>query len=143
MTPLMCVLLHKEEHREQVWEQLLWLLHQYRTVQDTSRVTKVRCGAGPGTDVGSVRVARGLGDLWHAGRSQGAPLRERWNREINGDLRLPGLFRQEKSNRDGARREPRVSGAHLWELGGFATTSVGAVCMGSSVLRCRATSSCI
>nr|XP_047912633.1 maestro heat-like repeat-containing protein family member 2B isoform X6 [Anser cygnoides] len=40
MTPLMCILLHKEEHREQVWEQLLWLLHQYRTVQDTSRVTK-------------------------------------------------------------------------------------------------------
>ncbi|XP_068535443.1 maestro heat-like repeat-containing protein family member 2B [Anas acuta] len=40
MTPLMRVLLHKEEHREHVWEQLLWLLHQYRTVQDTSRVTK-------------------------------------------------------------------------------------------------------
>ncbi|XP_068535919.1 maestro heat-like repeat-containing protein family member 2B [Anas acuta] len=40
MTPLMRVLLHKEEHREHVWEQLLWLLHHYRTVQDTSRVTK-------------------------------------------------------------------------------------------------------
>ncbi|KAM9193144.1 maestro heat-like repeat-containing protein family member 2B [Mergus octosetaceus] len=40
MTPLMRVLLHKEEHREHVWEQLLWLLHQYRMVQDTSRVTK-------------------------------------------------------------------------------------------------------
>ncbi|XP_032042226.1 maestro heat-like repeat-containing protein family member 2B [Aythya fuligula] len=40
MTPLMRVLLHKEEHREHVWEQLLWLLHQYRTVQDASRVTK-------------------------------------------------------------------------------------------------------
>ncbi|XP_071893759.1 maestro heat-like repeat-containing protein family member 2B [Anas platyrhynchos] len=40
VTPLMRVLLHKEEHREHVWEQLLWLLHQYRTVQDASRVTK-------------------------------------------------------------------------------------------------------
>ncbi|XP_068535447.1 maestro heat-like repeat-containing protein family member 2B [Anas acuta] len=40
MTPLMRVLLHKEEHREHVWEQLLWLLQQYRTVQDASRVTK-------------------------------------------------------------------------------------------------------
>ncbi|XP_032042123.1 maestro heat-like repeat-containing protein family member 2B [Aythya fuligula] len=40
MTPLMRVLLHKEEHREHVWEQLLWLLRQYRMVQDSSRVTK-------------------------------------------------------------------------------------------------------
>eukprot|EP00075_Anas_platyrhynchos_P022799 XP_027312052.1 maestro heat-like repeat-containing protein family member 2B [Anas platyrhynchos] len=65
MTPLMRVLLHKEEHREHVWEQLLWLLHQYRTVQDASRVTKVRCGAGPGTAVGSVQVARGLRGCLH------------------------------------------------------------------------------
>eukprot|EP00075_Anas_platyrhynchos_P027011 XP_027316264.1 maestro heat-like repeat-containing protein family member 2B [Anas platyrhynchos] len=59
MTPLMRVLLHKEEH----WEQLLWLLHQDRTVQDASRVTKVTCGAGPGTAMGSVQVARGLREL--------------------------------------------------------------------------------
>lgn len=133
MTPLMRVLLHKEEHREHVWEQLLWLLHQYRTVQDASRVTKVRCGAGPGTAVGSVQVARGLRDLWHAGRSQGAPLRETCNREVRGDARLPRLFRQGKSKRVGARREPRGSGAHLWEMGGFAPTSLGAVCTGSCV----------
>ncbi|NXW09869.1 MRO2B protein, partial [Fregetta grallaria] len=34
------VLLHHEQHREHAWEQLLWLLQQYREVRDTSRVTK-------------------------------------------------------------------------------------------------------
>ncbi|NXC67881.1 MRO2B protein, partial [Anhinga anhinga] len=34
------VLLHEEQHREHAWEHLLWLLHQYQEVRDTSRVTK-------------------------------------------------------------------------------------------------------
>ncbi|XP_052655736.1 maestro heat-like repeat-containing protein family member 2B [Harpia harpyja] len=34
------VLLHEEQHREHTWEQLLWLLQQYKEVRDTSRVTK-------------------------------------------------------------------------------------------------------
>ncbi|KAF1619015.1 Maestro heat-like repeat-containing protein family member 2B, partial [Eudyptes chrysolophus] len=37
---MMGVLLHEEQHREHAWEQLLWLLHQYQEVRDTSRVTK-------------------------------------------------------------------------------------------------------
>ncbi|KAM6106976.1 maestro heat-like repeat-containing protein family member 2B [Phoenicopterus ruber ruber] len=37
---MMRVLLHEEQHREHAWEQLLWLLHQYQEVRDTSRVTK-------------------------------------------------------------------------------------------------------
>ncbi|KAF1482035.1 Maestro heat-like repeat-containing protein family member 2B, partial [Pygoscelis antarcticus] len=37
---MMGVLLHAEQHREHAWEQLLWLLHQYQEVRDTSRVTK-------------------------------------------------------------------------------------------------------
>ncbi|XP_074930909.1 maestro heat-like repeat-containing protein family member 2B [Phalacrocorax aristotelis] len=37
---MMSVLLREEQHREHAWEQLLWLLHQYREVRDTSRVTK-------------------------------------------------------------------------------------------------------
>lgn len=40
-------------------------------------------------------------------------LRERRNRETNGGLRLPELFRQRKSNPDGSMREPRVTGADL------------------------------
>ncbi|NXK56192.1 MRO2B protein, partial [Chauna torquata] len=40
MAAMMRVLLPKEQHRQHVWEQLLWLLHQYQVVQDTSRVTK-------------------------------------------------------------------------------------------------------
>ena len=44
---MMAVLLHEEQHREHAWEHLLWLLQQYQEVQDTSRVTKVRCYAGP------------------------------------------------------------------------------------------------
>ncbi|XP_052655744.1 maestro heat-like repeat-containing protein family member 2B [Harpia harpyja] len=34
------VLLHEEQHRDHTWEQLLWLLQQYKEVRDTSRVTK-------------------------------------------------------------------------------------------------------
>ncbi|XP_075580917.1 maestro heat-like repeat-containing protein family member 2B [Pelecanus crispus] len=37
---MMGVLLHEEQHREHACEQLLWLLHQYQEVRDTSRVTK-------------------------------------------------------------------------------------------------------
>ncbi|OXB63937.1 hypothetical protein ASZ78_001058 [Callipepla squamata] len=37
---MMAVLLEKELHREHIWEQLLWLTHQYQEVQDTSGVTK-------------------------------------------------------------------------------------------------------
>ncbi|XP_067153084.1 maestro heat-like repeat-containing protein family member 2B [Apteryx mantelli] len=39
MGAMMGVLLHAEEHREHVWEQLLWLLHQYQEVQDPFAVT--------------------------------------------------------------------------------------------------------
>ena len=65
---MMSVLLHEEQHREHAWEQLLWLLHQYREVRDPSRVTKVRCCAGPG-------VAAGLGlcECREALRSCGVP----------------------------------------------------------------------
>ena len=49
---MMAVLLHEEQHREHAWEHLLWLLQQYQEVQDTSRVTKVRCYAGPGVAAG-------------------------------------------------------------------------------------------
>ncbi|XP_074878081.1 maestro heat-like repeat-containing protein family member 2B [Buteo buteo] len=34
------VLLHEEQHREQTWEQLLWLLQQYQEVRDNSRLTE-------------------------------------------------------------------------------------------------------
>ncbi|NXW11349.1 MRO2A protein, partial [Fregetta grallaria] len=37
---MMGVLLHEEQYQKHVWEQLFWLLHQYREVQDTSQVTK-------------------------------------------------------------------------------------------------------
>ncbi|XP_075583531.1 maestro heat-like repeat-containing protein family member 2B [Pelecanus crispus] len=37
---MMGVLLHEEQNREHACEQLLWLLHQYQEVRDTSRVTK-------------------------------------------------------------------------------------------------------
>ncbi|OXB56516.1 hypothetical protein ASZ78_009193, partial [Callipepla squamata] len=37
---MMVVLLEEEMHREHIWEQLLWLAHQYQEVQDTSGVTK-------------------------------------------------------------------------------------------------------
>ncbi|OXB54743.1 UNVERIFIED_CONTAM: hypothetical protein H355_001663, partial [Colinus virginianus] len=37
---MMVVLLEKELHLEHIWEQLLWLTHQYQEVQDTSGVTK-------------------------------------------------------------------------------------------------------
>ncbi|OXB63934.1 hypothetical protein ASZ78_001055 [Callipepla squamata] len=37
---MMVVLLEKELHREHMWEQLLWLTHQYQEVEDTSGVTK-------------------------------------------------------------------------------------------------------
>ncbi|KAK4806689.1 hypothetical protein QYF61_027690 [Mycteria americana] len=37
---MMGVLLHEEQHQEHAWEQLLWLLHQYQEVRDTSQVTK-------------------------------------------------------------------------------------------------------
>ncbi|XP_062430958.1 maestro heat-like repeat-containing protein family member 2B, partial [Rhea pennata] len=40
MAAMMGLLLHEEEHRERVWEQLPWLLGQYQQVQDTSWVTK-------------------------------------------------------------------------------------------------------
>ncbi|XP_068797119.1 maestro heat-like repeat-containing protein family member 2B, partial [Struthio camelus] len=40
MAAMMGLLLHEEEHREQVWAQLPWLLGQYQQVQDTFRVTK-------------------------------------------------------------------------------------------------------
>ncbi|NXX95102.1 MRO2A protein, partial [Centropus bengalensis] len=34
------VLLHEEQHREQAWRQLSWLLRQYQEVQDISQATK-------------------------------------------------------------------------------------------------------
>ncbi|XP_032298190.1 uncharacterized protein LOC107324845 [Coturnix japonica] len=37
---MMAVLLQEELHQEHVWEQLLWLVHQYQEVQDTCRGTK-------------------------------------------------------------------------------------------------------
>ncbi|POI19829.1 hypothetical protein CIB84_016425, partial [Bambusicola thoracicus] len=37
---MMAVLLQEELCREQLWEQLLWLVHPHQEVQDTSRVTK-------------------------------------------------------------------------------------------------------
>ncbi|XP_062430974.1 maestro heat-like repeat-containing protein family member 2B [Rhea pennata] len=40
MAVMMGVLLHAEEHHQHAWEQLLWLLHQYREVQDPSGVTR-------------------------------------------------------------------------------------------------------
>ena len=46
------VLLHEEQYREHTWEQLLWLLQQYQEVRDNSRLTKVRCCAGPGVAAG-------------------------------------------------------------------------------------------
>lgn len=49
---MMRVLLHKEQHQEHACEQLLWCLRQYWEVQDTSRVTKMRCCAGPGVAAG-------------------------------------------------------------------------------------------
>lgn len=45
---MMGVLLHEEQHREHVQEQLLRPLHQDQEVPDTSRVTKVRFCAEPG-----------------------------------------------------------------------------------------------
>nr|XP_009684627.1 PREDICTED: maestro heat-like repeat-containing protein family member 2B [Struthio camelus australis] len=48
MAAMMGLLLHEEEHREQVWAQLPWLLGQYQQVQDTFRVTKVRCHTAEG-----------------------------------------------------------------------------------------------
>ncbi|XP_054254992.1 maestro heat-like repeat-containing protein family member 2B, partial [Indicator indicator] len=40
MAAMMGLLLQAKQHREQVWEQLPWLLQQCQEVQDTSRVTK-------------------------------------------------------------------------------------------------------
>ncbi|XP_031451887.1 LOW QUALITY PROTEIN: maestro heat-like repeat-containing protein family member 2B, partial [Phasianus colchicus] len=37
---MMAVLLQEELHREQVWEQLLWLIHPCQEIQDTCRVAK-------------------------------------------------------------------------------------------------------
>ncbi|XP_065596924.1 maestro heat-like repeat-containing protein family member 2B [Cyrtonyx montezumae] len=37
---MMSVLLEEELHREHIWEQLLWLMHQYQEIQDTSGLTK-------------------------------------------------------------------------------------------------------
>ncbi|XP_068812449.1 maestro heat-like repeat-containing protein family member 2B [Struthio camelus] len=39
MGAMMGVLLHAEQHRERAWEQLLWLLHQYREVREPFGVT--------------------------------------------------------------------------------------------------------
>lgn len=76
---------------------------------------------GPSMAVGSAWMPRGVRDLWGVGRRQRA-LKERRNRESKGGPRLPGLFRQEKGNRDGARREPRVAGTHLLGKEGFLTS---------------------
>ncbi|XP_065597444.1 maestro heat-like repeat-containing protein family member 2B [Cyrtonyx montezumae] len=40
VTAMMSVLLEEKLHREHIWEQLLWLTHQYQEVQDTSGLTK-------------------------------------------------------------------------------------------------------
>ncbi|XP_059679384.1 maestro heat-like repeat-containing protein family member 2B [Gavia stellata] len=37
---MMEVLLHEEQYREHAWEQVLWLLHRYQEVRDTTRVTE-------------------------------------------------------------------------------------------------------
>ncbi|XP_059679369.1 maestro heat-like repeat-containing protein family member 2B [Gavia stellata] len=37
---MMEVLLHEEQYREHAWEHVLWLLHRYQEVRDTSRVTE-------------------------------------------------------------------------------------------------------
>ncbi|XP_010705722.2 maestro heat-like repeat-containing protein family member 2B [Meleagris gallopavo] len=37
---MMAVLLQEELHRKHIWEQILWLVHQYQEVQDTCRGTK-------------------------------------------------------------------------------------------------------
>lgn len=81
----------------------------YHDVQGTSTVIKVKCLAGFAEDM--LPVPQGVCGM-DARRRLGA-LRERRNRETNGGLRLPELFRQRNSNPDGARREPRVTGAHL------------------------------
>ena len=56
---MMTVLLQEELPREHVWEQLLWLVHQYQDVQDTCMVTKVRCCAGLSVDVGPMKCHEG------------------------------------------------------------------------------------
>ena len=65
---MMGVLLHEEQHQEHAWEQLLWLLHQYQEVRDTSQVTKVRCCTGP-----SVAAGVGLCECHEALGSCGVP----------------------------------------------------------------------
>ncbi|KAF1599050.1 Maestro heat-like repeat-containing protein family member 2B, partial [Eudyptes chrysolophus] len=61
---MMGVLLHEEQHREHAWEQLLWLLHQYQEVRDTSRVTKVRSRIGPGMAAGSPSMLTRISLKW-------------------------------------------------------------------------------
>ncbi|XP_031466550.1 maestro heat-like repeat-containing protein family member 2A [Phasianus colchicus] len=56
VTAMMAVLLQEELHREQVWEQLLWLVRPYQEDQDICRVTKVRCCAGLSVDVGPMQM---------------------------------------------------------------------------------------
>ena len=65
---MMAVLLQEALHREHVWEQLLWLVRLYQEVQDTCRVTKVRCCAGLSMDVGLVQVPRGVGGTQGGGQ---------------------------------------------------------------------------
>ena len=65
---MMAVLLQEELPREHVWEQLLWLVHLYQEVQDTGRVTKVRCCAGLSVDVGPVQVPRGVSRMQGGGQ---------------------------------------------------------------------------
>ena len=98
----MGVLLHEEQHQEHAWEQLLWLVHQYQEVRDTSRVTKVRCYAGPG-------VAAGVGLC-------------EWQ-EALGSCGVPGGAGKPFEKEQGEQRRPGASQA-LWagkeKLGGGA-----------------------
>ena len=64
----MAVLLQEELWREHVWEQLLRLVHPCQEVQDTCRVTKVRCFAGLSVDVVLVQVPRGVGGTQGGGQ---------------------------------------------------------------------------
>ncbi|NWJ04012.1 MRO2A protein, partial [Crypturellus undulatus] len=71
MAAMMGLLLHEEEHRRCVWEQLPWLLGQYQHVQDTLWVTKVGCHVGHSVAMGvcacAVRCWRSVGCLEELG----------------------------------------------------------------------------
>ena len=120
---MMAVLLHEEQHQEHAWEQLLWLVHQYQEVRDTSRVTKVRCCAGPGMAAGEgpCEWQEALGSCGVPGGA-GKPFKKE-----QGEQRRPGASQAlwaRKEKPGAGRREASVPGAHLLRKGGI-TASLG------------------